>query len=70
MFRVPKQQGTRKVEEKLRKDPLKSMRPDLPINGPGMEMFVFAWHTFRVLSTNMAERGRLYVNNKSILPLL
>lgn len=35
MFKVAKQQGTRKVEEKLRKDPLKSMRPDLPINGPG-----------------------------------
>ena len=35
MFRVSRPSNTRKFEEKLRKDPVKSHRPDLPIYGPG-----------------------------------
>ncbi|XP_067677525.1 WD repeat-containing protein 70-like [Haliotis asinina] len=35
MFRQGKPTSTRKQEEKVRKDPLKSRRPDLPVSGPG-----------------------------------
>lgn len=36
MFRESRPTSTRKQEEKLRKDPVKSHRPDLPVHGPGM----------------------------------
>ena len=35
MFRERRQTSTRKQEEKARKDPVKSHRPDLPVHGPG-----------------------------------
>ncbi|CAG2227955.1 Gastrulation defective protein 1 homolog,WD repeat-containing protein 70 [Mytilus edulis] len=35
MFREARPTSTRKFEERQRKDPLKSRRPDLPITGPG-----------------------------------
>jgi len=35
MFRKERPTSTRKYEEKLRNDPVKSRRPDLPIYGPG-----------------------------------
>ena len=35
MFREARPTSTKKYEEKVRKDPVKSRRPDLPINGPG-----------------------------------
>ncbi|PVD23599.1 hypothetical protein C0Q70_16871 [Pomacea canaliculata] len=35
MFRESRPTSTRKQEEKLRKDPVKSHRPDLPVHGPG-----------------------------------
>ena len=35
MFREGRQTSTRKQEEKARKDPVKSHRPDLPVHGPG-----------------------------------
>ena len=38
MFREGRQTSTRKQEEKARKDPVKSHRPDLPVHGPGKIM--------------------------------
>jgi hypothetical protein len=35
MFREEKPRSTRKQDEKARKDPVKSKRPDLPVCGPG-----------------------------------
>ncbi|XP_021365912.1 WD repeat-containing protein 70-like isoform X2 [Mizuhopecten yessoensis] len=35
MFREGRPTSTRKAEERVRKDPVKSRRPDLPITGPG-----------------------------------
>lgn len=35
MFREGRPTSTRKQEEKVRKDPVKSHRPDLPVYGPG-----------------------------------
>ncbi|ESP03611.1 hypothetical protein LOTGIDRAFT_224256 [Lottia gigantea] len=35
MFREGRPTTSRKVEERLRKDPAKSKRPDLPVSGPG-----------------------------------
>lgn len=35
MFREGRPISTRKQEEKVRKDPLKTRRPDLPVSGPG-----------------------------------
>ncbi|XP_062568772.1 WD repeat-containing protein 70-like [Saccostrea cucullata] len=35
MFKENKTTSTKKFEEKVRKDPIKSKRPDLPITGPG-----------------------------------
>merc|ERR1712154_711137 len=35
MFRQVRPTSTRKAEERVRKDPVKSHRPDLPIHGPG-----------------------------------
>ncbi|KAL8593530.1 hypothetical protein ACOMHN_061508 [Nucella lapillus] len=35
MFREGRPTSTRKQEERVRKDPLKSHRPDLPVTGPG-----------------------------------
>ena len=40
MFREGRQTSTRKQEEKARKDPVKSHRPDLPVHGPGT---YFSW---------------------------
>ncbi|XP_064625112.1 WD repeat-containing protein 70-like [Lineus longissimus] len=36
MFREEKPRSTRKQDEKSRKDPIKSKRPDLPVSGPGV----------------------------------
>ena len=36
MYREQRATSTRKHELKLRKDPVKSQRPDLPIDGVGM----------------------------------
>ncbi|XP_074640598.1 WD repeat-containing protein 70-like [Tubulanus polymorphus] len=36
MFRKDRPKSTRKHEEKNRKDPIKSHRPDLPVSGPGV----------------------------------
>lgn len=38
MFKETKSTSTKKFEEKVRKDPIKSKRPDLPITGPGMNL--------------------------------
>ena len=35
MFRQNRESSTKKQDEKARKDPVKSHRPDLPIYGPG-----------------------------------
>lgn len=35
MFREGRPTSTRKQEERVRKDPIKSHRPDLPMYGPG-----------------------------------
>ncbi|GAB1607133.1 WD repeat-containing protein 70-like [Argonauta hians] len=35
MFREGRPMSTRKQEEKIRKDPVKTRRPDLPVSGPG-----------------------------------
>eukprot|EP00106_Octopus_bimaculoides_P011145 XP_014778587.1 PREDICTED: WD repeat-containing protein 70-like [Octopus bimaculoides] len=35
MFREGRPMSTRKQEEKVRKDPVKTRRPDLPVSGPG-----------------------------------
>ena len=35
MFRERRPTSTHRQEEKLRKDPVKSHRPDLPVTGPG-----------------------------------
>ncbi|XP_076441485.1 LOW QUALITY PROTEIN: WD repeat-containing protein 70-like [Babylonia areolata] len=35
MFREGRPTSTRKLEEKVRKDPVKTHRPDLPVTGPG-----------------------------------
>ncbi|KAK3591263.1 hypothetical protein CHS0354_010628 [Potamilus streckersoni] len=35
MFRQARQTSTKKFEEKLRRDPVKTKRPDLPVYGPG-----------------------------------
>ena len=35
MFKETKSTSTKKFEEKVRKDPVKSKRPDLPMTGPG-----------------------------------
>ena len=39
MFRQQRESSTRKIEEKARRDPVKSHRPDLPIYGPGKNSF-------------------------------
>lgn len=36
MFKETKSTSTKKFEEKVRKDPIRSKRPDLPMTGPGM----------------------------------
>ncbi|KAH9523438.1 WD repeat-containing protein 70 [Bulinus truncatus] len=35
MFRLGRPSSTRKMDEKVRKDPVRSHRPDLPVSGPG-----------------------------------
>jgi hypothetical protein len=36
MFKETKSTSTKKFEERVRKDPIKSKRPELPVTGPGM----------------------------------
>lgn len=38
MFKETKSTSTKKFEEKVRKDPIRSKRPDLPMTGPGMNL--------------------------------
>jgi hypothetical protein len=45
MFRLEKQMGTKKREEKDRKNPIKSHRPDMPIAGPGRLLAQFRLET-------------------------
>jgi len=51
MFRKERPTSTRKYEEKLRKDPVKSQRPDLPIYGPGS----FCDHILHISTTAAAK---------------
>ena len=36
MFRQQRESSTKKQDERARRDPVKSHRPDLPVYGPGM----------------------------------
>ena len=38
MFKQNKPTSTKRKEEKERKDPVKSHRPDLPVSGPGRQI--------------------------------
>lgn len=41
MFKETKSTSTKKFEERVRKDPIKSKRPELPVTGPGMNTIHF-----------------------------
>lgn len=47
MFREERAKSTKKIQEKARADPVKSHRPDLPVQGPGKYILLCNSHSHK-----------------------